>query len=436
MPSGLQHKTGDYPWYDNPPASAIGALLVLSSGLSGAFGIPLVRSLPVILLLFVLAVRLVAARRPVVLPPEVLPTLGLLMVMILGLPYTKTPAYGLWKTVIFGFFWVAFPVALLGVIKQQSGLFAFARGVAFGGVLYGVLLVVRVGSPFSLLANAERFFRFSLETQNPIYLGRALAISMLALTWVAAEPYFGWWRLVAIGSLPLLGGYLVATASKGPVFGFAVSSLVLGAMIGGRMGRLLVFALVAILAVAVATPYGLQVDQARTSARVVRTMSLSFEERSSSWSKAIHGFGGESAAQMLLGAGTGGFAYLDRREDVRHYPHNILLEVLYENGVAGALLLLLFLVGPLFVLRRAWVAARRDPRTRRLLGLGCALYVFALINCQVTGDLSSNEWVPVAVALLGFLCRDALSLRGRTSRACGESGLPPRPGTSPGAYPS
>lgn len=144
-----------------------------------------------------------------------------------------------------------------------------------------------------------------------------------------------------------------------------------------------------------------------SGARVVRTAVLSFEERAVSWSRALQGFERGDLQRMLFGVGTGGFAHLERGEDARHYPHNILLEALYENGVVGALLLLFFLLIPFRLLGRAWGAIRPRSSVKRLLALGCSLYVFALINAQVTGDLASNEWVPVTGALLVLLCRYA-----------------------------
>ncbi len=378
----------------------IGVLFVLGTGLSWALDAPLARSLPAILALFILILRSAVMGWSVRMPAQAIPAFGFFVLMVVGLLYTKTPMYGLWKTGMFGLFWLALPVALFGLLDRWSSLFAFAGGLALGGALYCLLLLATVGEPFSILVHADKFYRFSLDAQNPIYLGRTLGTTMLALAWVATEATFGWRRALAFLVFPVLGAFLATTASKGPLFGFLASALVFGLVARGKAASLIVIALVVILLVTVAAPYGTILNGATSDARVVRTVRLSVHQRMASWSSALHGFAAEAPAGMLFGAGTGGFAYLDRREDVRHYPHNILLEALYENGVVGVTLLICLLVLPALAVRRIASVAWQEPRMRRMVALGCSLYVFAVVNAQVTGDLSSNEWLPTAAVLL------------------------------------
>lgn len=86
------------------------------------------------------------------------------------------------------------------------------------------------------------------------------------------------------------------------------------------------------------------------------------------------------------GAGTGSFPALLFMRDLRLYPHNILAELLLENGWLG---LSIFIVFALLVWRSAWRLARRSAAARWLF----VLFAMAAANAQVSGDIGTNEWI-------------------------------------------
>jgi len=96
------------------------------------------------------------------------------------------------------------------------------------------------------------------------------------------------------------------------------------------------------------------------------------------------------------GHGTGAFSTVLFGRDFRIYPHNAFVEVLFENGLPGLLLLLLFI---LLSWRGAIRLSRHTPAARWLW----VLLMMALINAQVSGDLPANEliwfWGGMIVAL-------------------------------------
>jgi O-antigen ligase len=105
------------------------------------------------------------------------------------------------------------------------------------------------------------------------------------------------------------------------------------------------------------------------------------------------------AEKPLLGRGTGGWSVYYYGQDRRAYPHNLLLEVLVEQGLLGFTALLIFL-GTLFVaLKRMLVMA--GPQ----LALFPTLVVFCLSNSMFSGDLDDNRllWFCCGIALAG--CR-------------------------------
>ena len=385
---------------DRLVALTAGVLVVMGSGLLAVADVPLARSLAAVLLIVWALLRSTMTGWSVRLPRFVLPSLLLVALMVVGLITTGAPLYGAWKVVLIAVHWVAVPVAFLSLMRREAVLESFVAGLAAGGLMYGALLYATEGSPFALLTDANRFFRLAVGTQNPIYLGRVLGLSLLAIFWAMGTRINVWFRLALFVSVPPLLGYLAATASKGPILGFLAASAGYGAATGTLLGRMFAVVLVVALVLGLMVSYGAFRTESLAELRVVGTAALSVQQRVEGWGRAVEGYLGGGLPEMLFGGGTGDFAHFDRGTDVRHYPHNVFLEVLYENGVAGLSLLLWFLLWPLFRLSRLSGRALSAPRFRRLVPLGIGFYTFTLANAQVTGDVSTNELVPLSCAFI------------------------------------
>jgi len=100
----------------------------------------------------------------------------------------------------------------------------------------------------------------------------------------------------------------------------------------------------------------------------------------------------------IWGNGTGQFAIAVAGEDIRLYPHNIVLELGAETGFIGALVFVT-MIGVAFIKGLVCLhTAKGFSRTvaRYLLVAGC----FALLNAMVSGDINDNR---VLFALMGLL---------------------------------
>jgi O-antigen ligase len=98
----------------------------------------------------------------------------------------------------------------------------------------------------------------------------------------------------------------------------------------------------------------------------------------------------------LLGHGTGSWPILRGRPDLQSYPHNMILEILVENGIVG---LILFCALAGVALRPVSLERiRRDPQalcaTMLLLG--------ALSNAMTSGDLPGNRAVFLMLGVLAL----------------------------------
>ena len=98
----------------------------------------------------------------------------------------------------------------------------------------------------------------------------------------------------------------------------------------------------------------------------------------------------------VLGHGCGSFPLLLGRADAKAHPQNILLEIMAELGLVG---LSLFAALNFYAIRLLgpWRRLRSDPWRMLML----MLYVGALVNAMVSGDLHENRALFMA---LGLLC--------------------------------
>ena len=91
-----------------------------------------------------------------------------------------------------------------------------------------------------------------------------------------------------------------------------------------------------------------------------------------------------SVKNIFLGSGTGDFGYLYTREDTRDYPHNLFMEVLYENGIFNLLFIVLFIFYLLINLRKSYDFTSNYCVT---------VCIFFIMNATFSGDLINNSIV-------------------------------------------
>jgi O-antigen ligase len=106
---------------------------------------------------------------------------------------------------------------------------------------------------------------------------------------------------------------------------------------------------------------------------------------------------GEAIQQRpVLGLGLGGWSLFYRGEDVRDYPHNLLLEITVEQGIVG-LLAFTLLVGAVLIELRT---IRRHNEKHAFM---IPVFAFTMLVSLFSGDLNDNRavwlWCGFALAL-------------------------------------
>lgn len=105
----------------------------------------------------------------------------------------------------------------------------------------------------------------------------------------------------------------------------------------------------------------------------------------------------------LLGAGNGSWGTLYFGMGSNMYPHNIFAEVAAELGLAGLIVLFLFLVATARKANKVYRRAARSSDFNVVISWAIAVFIFSLVAAQTTGHIARNEWIWVAAALIFVL---------------------------------
>jgi O-antigen ligase len=367
-----------------------GMFVQISMPLTDLYEVPNVRAVFFALILGVFILRFLSGA-PIRVGSLLLMTyLGLSIVLAVGILYSRAPVYGTTKVILVcSYFWLLGTV-IYNLVDDMSVGKSFLNGLLIGGLLLVTVTAMEFGNPAEMFQRANRFFRLRFgEEGNPIMLGRHLALTIIMIaTYVAVQRR--WKDLVwsiPLGLLTLV--YLVATGSKGPILALVLSLVIIPLlMMRGVMGRLslsiLLMGLFSVIAVVGVEflPKGF-IEERFTEK--VQNLSL----RMPTYQDVIKTISDSDAVQLLVGHGTGDYGYFALDRDGRAYPHNILLELAYENGLIGFSVLIIALSIPLIAVMRA---ARQplDSGNRVLLAGLSAGYISSVINAQFTGDLGAN----------------------------------------------
>ena len=238
---------------------------------------------------------------------------------------------------------------------------------------------------------------------NYLGIGRTLGIGMVSLLVGGLFLFEGrLWPALAIGMAAALAGLLLVVGGRGPFLASVASVAVLFAMMGrlsASRGLVLprrVAWLGAIAAVGVAVTAAV-VARAGLTTTLVRlqllfsgSLGASAGARVTWMREALDGW----VDAPVVGHGLGSWPVLLDMKDARGYPHNLLLETGFEGGLVGVALLAALCALALRTSMRAG-PLRTPTRVFALL-----LFVNTLLNAMVSGDVSDNRVVFVAVGLL------------------------------------
>jgi len=320
--------------------------------------------------------------------------------LIVGYGYTRAPNYAFDKILIAVSYYVVLSFVLYNILTNAHLVRSFLFAAGLAGIITIFVVIYAAGNPIDLLKNMERFHRYTLENANPIQLSRYLGMSILLLVWylhlkgrvaylIALSP-------VIIAALL----FMVATGSKGPLLALFFSVLIIIFYIGNLKSILgiILFSSLTVGYVILSDILPADFVQQRFTARDVEHYS-----RYDSYMITLLSYADSSWFAKLLGSGTGDFAYLWNKADLRGYPHNIFLEILYENGLFTLSVFVLSIILPMLYAHKLIKKKRLKKQDSSSMLVALSLFIFSVLNAQVTGDIGTNYFIAVWGTLIACI---------------------------------
>ncbi len=313
-------------------------------------------------------------------------------IMLFGLLYSKSPNYGFNKTMLF-FFYAVLPsiIILVHFRCNPERLKKFMLLIVFCGLLLSIECV----NKFILIDGIIGEARINPYSINPIWAARIITLSIFSAFYYWNKWDFKQTLIKSIVFAILLIG-LMLTNSKGPIISMIVSLIAimvlkmfnvnsLKAFISNFAGVSLVTVLV-VLAISVLPVYMPRFDVDDT-VEDARSFSIREELIESAFNGWVNG-------NQIIGEGTGSFSYLLGQKDERRYPHNILLEILYENG---AILVLFCLIIWIYALTKSSVSIVKYNTNE--MKYSFSILSLGITNAMFSGDLNGNLWIWYGVSM-------------------------------------
>jgi O-antigen ligase len=330
---------------------------------------------------------------------------GLIFIMILFTLNSPGATYGISKILIL-ILRALLPILALSALApiQYDDI-----PIIFNTILIGSLMASLNLLSFSGLGSERAGF----ENLYAITAGRETGLGLaLLLIYMLIKPpkIFQFFLLVIPLSILILG--TIITGSRGPILAplFAVLCTFLFAEynFNRRLKILIRLGLSAILIFMLNQSLGekTQSFQLVSLNRVINRLSTLGTNRSDKgrvkrYQVAWDGF----ISSNGLGYGTGSFDYFFKRQgkdinnDIREYPHNIFLEVAFEQGILGLVVLIASIV---LVLYRIIRFTKRMPESYQIRALH-SLYFFAFFNSLASSDIAGNYHFWIAGSFSWFI---------------------------------
>lgn len=307
--------------------------------------------------------------------------------------YTSAPDYGgakLWRFLLIGTLLLVAPFFLI-LCEDDFRLFA-KLFIGFSAV-----------TSLQLVTNLETRSQDAAADITRIGAGWLMGMAILVLLFYPVIRTRKWQRVLMIFLLPVFIGGLMAAAARGPIVALCLSAL-LGMAVWIKQGRMKIATalfLLLFLTLGLGGAYFVlrQTDSGKYSAKANELEVLATGGSST-------GSGGERVGyyrttiaalpkQPLMGSGIGSWSTFYYGSDQRNYPHNLFLEIAFEEGFVGfaAFLALLLVVG-------TSIYRMIGDSQSHFLALGL-LVLYCVIISLFSGDLDDNRllWLWIGMAL-------------------------------------
>jgi O-antigen ligase len=297
--------------------------------------------------------------------------------------WSMSTIYGLSKIGLLSFWVFAFLLFSNDIVED---FYLFIKYIFVVTIIVLFIFYVVYGSPFEIIKHVTRFYRlFANENTSPMSYSKFLGIGILSSFCLFLNTKSKLIYLGTSGVTLTAFAYMILTGSKGPLFSLFISLLFfIFFILRGRtfkLSFLLIFCIVIL-------GFSFSGSAEKYEFLFKRYISLehSYSTRAVFLSKAINEISISMQSNLpifLFGNGSGNFSYLFRSSDTALYPHNIIVELLYEYGLVG---LILFLVSIMIPAYNSIRLLKRDESIKYLI----LFWIYLLLTTMTSGDISGN----------------------------------------------
>lgn len=318
-------------------------------------------------------------------------------VLLFGCIYTDNVSYGLAKASTVFIIIASFLIIRSTIYKY---FFNFSIYIILFSTLYVLELYFTYGSFFELLANADHRFRLGWDEEgnsgsaSPISIPRFICISLIAFFFICnyKKKVFITYFYLTVPYVMFAILILFLSGTKSPLFAIFISFFTIY-FYDFKWKYLTVITLTAASVFVSYFFISFQPGVFKSDFFEYRflNMGLAIEDRLFQANRALSDF---DAYIFLFGDGTGNFSYAKTGQLIRDYPHNIIVELLFENGILAVLLFLTFVA---FAVYRGVSTLFFETRVISIL---C---VFFFVTACFSGDLISNSLLFGFITLLFYV---------------------------------
>lgn len=309
--------------------------------------------------------------------------------LTLGILWSRGPEYGTYKVLHTLLVVLPSSVVMLALIHRRRSLVPFLAALFALGM--GLDLV-----GLATIETSVQVGRLTSLGSGPIVLARVVGASLLVAViggiHFLRTPDRRWWE-VALGvggllaSLPLFAGFIL-TQSRGPALALVLSLGIFAAVSFATDWRRLVVISALTVAAFIGADYMIAewAPWSRFDMEHPANM-VSFDGRREMLDLSLSVI----LDAPVFGVGTGGWPVAVYGLDMRTYPHNFFVEIAAEHGIV-----ITGVLATLFVaMALRWIPAyrRAGEEDRSLLVLTLVLFVYLLVNIQISGDLIDNRLI-------------------------------------------
>ncbi len=322
-------------------------------------------------------------------------------IVIISVLYTNSPKYGmekLLKVLLFNGFLFIGGIVIFQTLSKSA---LFINSLQYSILLLSVINTTLIIKNIVAGEFVEMFVaRFTLTGGNPIGMARTMGLGIIY--WLIAIEYsksfsYKIWCVFAILPISLS---LIATNTRGPVLMLLFIILIYIVFFWGRKikEKFIIFGVVISITIILLflIPSNFLNRYAYFFEQNVFNTTTSVSQASSSAMRLIYynrvfEYFKDYPFSLIFGTGIGNFSNLFDCYHKVSYPHNIFLEVLFEQGLIG---FVFFLIGILMLVIEIKDVIRIDIKEYRHLFLSFVLsFFYFLLNAQLSGDLFDNRYL-------------------------------------------